>query len=64
MVVEYSPSKEISKEERERIHKEIENAKKMPIVYDEDCPALTPKMEEAFRKAVAERNARKTKQHA
>ena len=40
---------------------QLEHAKKMPIVYDEDCPKMTPKMEEAFKKAVAERNAKRAK---
>ena len=38
---------------------ELERAEKMPIVYDEDCPELTPKLEAAMRKAVKERNRRK-----
>ncbi len=28
-----------------------EKAEKMPIVYDEDCPALTIEMDESFREA-------------
>ena len=38
---------------------EIEEAKRAPIVFDEDCPDLTPEMEAAFLRAAAERNARR-----
>ncbi|MCD8218122.1 MAG: hypothetical protein LUD01_08790 [Clostridiales bacterium] len=34
----------------------IENAKKKPIVYDEDSPELTLAMEKAFRLAAKNRN--------
>lgn len=34
----------------------------MPIVYDEDSPKMTPKMEEDLKKAVAERNTRRARQ--
>ena len=34
----------------------IRNLKDEDIVYDEDCPELTPQMEKAFRCAVAQRN--------
>jgi hypothetical protein len=37
----------------------IEKAKKMPIVFDEDSPALTPKAAEGFRVAARERNRRR-----
>lgn len=36
--------------------KELEEAKKYPIVYDEDSPELTPEMEKAFLLAVVSRN--------
>ena len=35
---------------------EIEEAKKKPIVYDEDSPELTPAMEKAFALAAKTRN--------
>lgn len=54
----------LTEEEKERIHREIEEAKKLPIVYDEDSPELTPEMEEAFKKAVIERNRKRAKQQA
>ena len=40
--------------------KEIEAAKKMPIVYDEDSPELTEEMEKAFLVAARSRNRYKT----
>jgi len=40
--------------------KEIEKAKQMPITYDEDCPALTPAMEKAFKVSVRTRNRLKS----
>lgn len=61
MLVTYNPPKEISLEEKARIKKEIEEAKKRPIVFDEDCPEVS---DEDLQRAVAERNARKAKQHA
>lgn len=36
--------------------KQIEEAKKREIVFDEDSPALTPAMEKAFRLAAKNRN--------
>ena len=36
--------------------KEIEEAKKRPIVYDSDSPELTPSMEKAFILAAKSRN--------
>ncbi len=36
--------------------KEIEEASKSPIVFDEDSPELTPEMEKAFRVAARNRN--------
>ncbi len=40
----------------------LEEAKRTPIVFDEDCPELTPAMEKAFRCSAAYRNRQKTKQ--
>ncbi len=39
--------------------KEIEEAKKYPIVCDEDCQELSPMMMKAFKSAVAQRNRKK-----
>lgn len=39
--------------------KEIEEAKKHPIVFDEDCQELSPAMMKAFRRAVVQRNRRR-----
>lgn len=39
--------------------KEIEEAKKHPIVFDEDCEELSPAMMKAFKSAVIQRNRRK-----
>ena len=36
--------------------KEVEEAKKSPIVFDEDCQELSPAMIKAFRSAVVQRN--------
>ena len=36
--------------------KEIEEAKKSPIVFDEDCEELSPAMMKAFRSAIIQRN--------
>lgn len=38
---------------------EIEEAKKKPIVFDEDCEELSPAMMKAFQCAVVHRNRRK-----
>ena len=37
----------------------LKEAEKYPIVYEEDCPELTPTMIEAFRQAANERDARR-----
>ncbi len=37
----------------------LQEAGKYPIVYEDDCPELTPEMAEAFRKAAQARDARK-----
>ena len=39
--------------------KEVEEAGKRPIVFDEDCEELSPAMMKAFKCAVAYRNRRK-----
>ena len=39
---------------------QLKKAAKMPITYDEDCPELTPKMEEAFIRAAQERRKAST----
>lgn len=39
--------------------REIEEAKKHPIVFDEDCEELSPAMMKAFKSAVIQRNRTK-----
>lgn len=39
--------------------KEVEEAKKSPIVFDEDCKELSPAMLKAFKSAVVQRNRKK-----
>ncbi len=39
--------------------KEVENARKNPVVFDEDCPELSPAMVKAFKSAIIQRNRRK-----
>ncbi len=39
--------------------KEIEEAKKSPVVFDEDCKELSPAMMKAFKSAVVQRNRKK-----
>ena len=39
--------------------KEIEEAKKRPIVFDENCEELSPAMMKAFKSAAIQRNCRK-----
>lgn len=39
--------------------KEVEEAQKQPITFDEDCEELSPAMMKAFKCAVAYRNRRK-----
>ncbi len=38
---------------------EVLEAKKQPIVFDEDSPELSPSMYKAFQSAVAQRNRKK-----
>ena len=42
--------------------KEVEEAKKSPINFDEDCGELSPAMMKAFKSAVVQRNRRKKAQ--
>ena len=39
--------------------KEVEEAKKYPIEFDEDCQELSPALMEAFKSAVVQRNRHK-----
>ncbi len=39
--------------------KEVEEAKKTPIVFDEDCEELSPAMLKAFQSAVVQRNRKR-----
>lgn len=39
--------------------REVEEAKKHPITFDEDSPELSPSMYKAFQSAVIQRNRRK-----
>ena len=39
--------------------KEVEEAKKSPIIFDEDCDEFSPAMMKAFRSAVVQRNSKK-----
>ncbi len=39
--------------------KEVEEAKKSPINFDEDCEELSPAMMKAFKSAVVQRNRKK-----
>ncbi len=39
--------------------REVEEAKKHPITFDEDCQELSPAMMKAFRSAVVQRNRKK-----
>lgn len=38
---------------------EIEEAKKSPIVFDEDCEELSPAMMKAFKSSVIQRNRKR-----
>ena len=44
--------------------KEVEETKKHPIVFDEDCEELSPAMQKAFRSAVVNRNRRNGRRQA
>lgn len=38
--------------------KEVEEARKSPIVFDEDCRELSPAMMKAFKNALVQRNSK------
>lgn len=38
---------------------EVEEARKYPIEFDEDCPELSPAMRKAFQSAAVQRNRKK-----
>ena len=65
MVEEYDPSRMVlrSLEPDAKLTPEqiamLEEAKKSPIEYEEDCPELTPDMIEAFKRAALERDQRR-----
>lgn len=57
MIVTYSTDSPALTEKQK---KEIQDAAKKPIIYDDDdSPKMTPQMEKAFRCAAAQRNRRK-----
>ena len=62
MIRKYSihPGQEPTREQL----KEVEEAKKHPIVFDEDCEELSPAMQKAFRSAVVNRNRRNGRRQA
>ncbi len=43
----------------EQLKKEVEEAKRNPIHFDEDCKELSPAMMKAFKSAVVQRNRKK-----
>lgn len=43
----------------EKMLKEVEEASKRPITFDEDCPEMSETMMKAFRSAVVQRNRQK-----
>lgn len=65
MIEEYDPSKMVMKTLTPDMNLTaeqlamLEEAEQYPIVYEEDCPELTPRMEEAFRRAARDRDKRK-----
>lgn len=60
MIIRYTLSDENATPSKEQIE-EIERAKKRPIVYDDDCPEMTPELEKAFLVSAAQRNRLKRK---
>ena len=44
--------------------REIEEAQKSPIIFDEDCKELSPAMMKAFKSAVVQQNRKKKAQKA
>ena len=57
MIKTYVPrvGEKITEEQRA----EVQNAKKYPLVFDEDCPELSPEMLKALKCSAANRNRRK-----
>lgn len=53
------PGDKISEEEYIRFSAEVERAKSMPEVFDEDCGELSPAMLKAFKCVAIKRNRRK-----
>ena len=43
---------------------EVEKAANSPIVFDEDCPEISPNMEKALRSAAIHRNRRNKRKNA
>jgi hypothetical protein len=54
MIITATLSKDDTLTEEQR--QMIQEAKKLPITYDDDCPEMTPEMEKQFRCAVRMRN--------
>ena len=58
MIFEWDTEKNEQKPTPEQLQ-EVEEAKKYPITFDEDCPELSPAMVKAFKSAVTQRNRKK-----
>jgi hypothetical protein len=56
-ISKYTPEQlaELAFTEEER--RELAKARKMPIIYDEDCPPVTPERARSFRRANPKKNA-------
>ena len=52
------PGDKLTEDELRKFEKEVAEAKRKPIVFDEDCPELSPAMMKAFRCAAVQRNRR------
>lgn len=54
MTVHYStvPGQHLTEEEKD----EVRNAKKMPLIFDDDCPELSPVLLKSLKAAVRNRN--------
>lgn len=50
---------EIGQGPTEEMRREVEEASKQPVVFDEDCEELSPAMMKALKSAVAQRNRRR-----
>ena len=65
MIEKYDPATMVIKTltpEMELTEKQLkmhEEADRLPITYEDECPELTPEMVEAFKRAAKERDARK-----